>query len=126
MYIIMYSLLDITMTRTKHPDLTMFGRAPADAARRGVRVTTTRDLGDVVRLERLRRFGRREDAVTQLGLSAARLGGLERGQAGPKVEAMLHLLTDLGLDVVLVPRDPHYSLRDAALDEPPPRGRRAR
>ncbi|HUX32960.1 MAG TPA: hypothetical protein VMV51_03740 [Gemmatimonadaceae bacterium] len=102
------------MARTKAPDLTLFDRAPADASRRGVRVMTAQELGEVVRFARLQRFGRREDATAQLGVSPRMLGALERGNAGARVEAVLHLLTDLGLDVVLVPRDPHRSLRDPA------------
>jgi hypothetical protein len=105
------------MPRTKTPDLSGFDRAPADASRRGVRVLTTQELGDAVRVARLQRFGRREDATSQLGVSPRMLGALERGNAGAKIEALLHLLTDLGLDVVLVPRDPHRSLREPGTAE---------
>ena len=113
------------MPRTKTPDLTQFDRARADTNRRGVRVMTPQELGDVVRLVRLQRFGRREDATTQLGVSPKMLGALERGHAGSKVEAVLHLLIDLGLDVVLVPRDPHRSLRDVEPHTATPRAPRA-
>lgn len=101
------------MARTKAPDLTALARAPTDTARRGVRVLNTQELGEVVRLARLQRFGRREDATTTLGVSSRMLGAVERGHAGAMIESMLHLLTDLGLDVVLVPRDPQRSLRKA-------------
>ena len=43
------------------------------------------------------------------------LGGLERGEGGSQLDLTLRILTDLGLDVVLVPRDPSQTLRG---DEP--------
>lgn len=102
------------MPRTKTPDLTDFDRAPTETAQRAVRVLNADELGAVLRVARLKRFGVRGDAARQLGVSAKTLGALERGEAGPKFETLLRLLTDLGLDLVLVPRDPAWSLRDRA------------
>jgi hypothetical protein len=39
------------------------------------------------------------------------LGALERGEGGSQLDLTLNVLTDLGFDVVLVPRDPSISLR---------------
>lgn len=74
-----------------------------------------KDVGDVVRVARTRKFGRRADAIRRLGVSLSMLGGLERGQGGSQLDLTLRILTDLGLDVVLVPRDPSQTLRG---DEP--------
>jgi hypothetical protein len=40
------------------------------------------------------------------------LGSLERGDGGSQLNLTLGVLTDLGFDVVLVPRDPSRSLQD--------------
>ena len=100
------------MPRPKPPDLALLAQAPADAATRGVRVLTPRDVGDVVRAARAWALGRQEDATRRLGVSRSMLGGLERGEGGSQLDLTLRVLTDLGLDVVLVPRDPAFSLRD--------------
>jgi hypothetical protein len=98
------------MPRSKQPDLTQLAKAPADAATRGVRVVTPKDVGDVVRVARARTLGRQIDASHRLGVSRSMLGGLERGEGGSQLDLTLRVLTDLGLDVVLVPRDPALSL----------------
>ena len=104
------------MPRTKQPNLNeLAAAAPSDTASRGVRVLTPKDVGDVVRVARTRKFGRRADAIRRLGVSLSMLGGLERGEGGSQLDLTLRILTDLGLDVVLVPRDPSQILRG---DEP--------
>lgn len=99
------------MSRTKKPDLTQLAAAPPDAAARGVRVLSPKDVGDVVRVARERLLGRQVDATRRLGVSRSMLGGLERGEGGSQLDLTLRVLTDLGLDVVLVPRDPSHSVR---------------
>lgn len=99
------------MPRSRKPDLSRLADAPADAARRGVRVLTAKDVGDVVRVARERSLGRQVDATRRLGVSRSMLGGLERGEGGSQLDLTLRVLMDLGFDVVLVPRDPSYSLR---------------
>jgi hypothetical protein len=99
------------MSRTKRPDLTHLAHAPPDAAARGVRVLTPKDVGNVVRVARERALGRQVDATRRLGVSRSMLGGLERGEGGSQLDLTLRVLSDLGLDVVLVPRDPAHSVR---------------
>ena len=99
------------MSRTKRPDLSQLSAAPEDAAERGVRVFTPKDVGDVVRVARERALGRQVDATRRLGVSLSMLGGLERGEGGSQLDLTMRVLTDLGFDVVLVPREPSQSLR---------------
>lgn len=99
------------MSRSKQPDLNQLAQASADAATRGVRVLTPKDVGDVVRVARTRSLGRQVDATRRLGVSRSMLGGLERGEGGSQLDLTLRVLTDLGFDVVLVPRDPSHSVR---------------
>lgn len=99
------------MSRSKRPDLTQLAVAPADAATRRVRVFTPKDVGDVVRVARERALGRQVDAAGRLGVSRSMLGGLERGEGGSQLDLTLRVLTDLGFDIVLVPRDPSLSIR---------------
>lgn len=100
------------MSRVKAPDLTHLESAPADATARGVRVLSAQDVGQVVRVARMRKLGRQLDATTRLGVSRSMLGGLERGEGGTQLDLTLRVLADLGFDVVLVPRDPANSVRD--------------
>ena len=102
------------MPRSRLPDLTQLANAPADAATRGVRVYTPKDLGDVVRVAREKVLGRQAEAAERLGVSRSMLGGLERGEGGSQLDLTLRVLTDLGFDVVLVPRDPTRSARGDA------------
>jgi hypothetical protein len=99
------------MPRSRQPDLSQLATPPVDAAARGVRVITPKDVGDVVRVARERNLGRQVDATQRLGVSRSMLGGLERGEGGSQLDLTLRVLTDLGLDVVLVPRDPSQSVR---------------
>ena len=99
------------MPRPQPADLSLLARAPADAAERGVRVLTAQEVGDVVRVVRAAKLGRQVDATHRLGVSRSMLGGLERGEGGSQLDLTLKVLTDLGLDVVLVPRDRALSLR---------------
>ena len=102
------------MPRSKQPDLNRLAKPPSDTAARGVRVVTPQDVGDVVRVARTRTLGRQVDAMHRLGVSRSMLGGLERGEGGSQLDLTLRILTDLGFDVVLVPRDPARSARGDA------------
>lgn len=99
------------MPRTRAPDLNQLPAPPHDAAMRGVRVFTPKDVGDVVRVGRERMLGRQVDATRRLGVSLSMLGGLERGEGGSQLDLTMRVLADLGFDLVLVPRDPSQSLR---------------
>jgi transcriptional regulator with XRE-family HTH domain len=48
----------------------------------------------------------------RLGVSRGMLSEFEQGQGGTQLNLALRILADLGLDVVLVPRDPAVSLRE--------------
>lgn len=100
------------MPRVTQPDLAHLDRAPVETATLGVRVLSAKDVGDVVRVARLRYLGRQIDATERLGVSRSMLGGLERGEGGSQLDLTLRVLTDLGIDVVLVPRDSTRPLRD--------------
>lgn len=100
------------MARRTRPDFGHLRKPPDDAAERGVCVANPSDVGDVVRVARAQMLGRQLDAAPRLGVSVAMLGGLERGDGGSQLNHTLGILTDLGFDVVLVPRDPARSLQD--------------
>jgi hypothetical protein len=100
------------MARRTRPNFAYLRKPPLDAAERGVCVATPNDVGDVVRVARARMLGRQADAAPRLGVSVAMLSGLERGDGGSQLNHTLGVLTDLGFDVVLVPRDPARSLAD--------------
>lgn len=102
------------MPRRKQPNLTVLSSAPRDAAARGVRVLSSLDVGEVVRWARAQKLGTQTDAVRRLGVSRTMLGSLERGEGGSQLNLTLGVLADLGLDVVLVPRDPSLSARQDA------------
>lgn len=99
------------MSRRPPPNLEALPTPAADTNLRGVRVVTLADLGDVVRSARARRVGRQAEAAERLGLGLGALAGLERGDRGVRMDTVLRVLADLGLDVVLVPRDRSHSLR---------------
>ena len=101
------------MSRSRPPDLTKLEHAPHDTSTRGVRVLTPHELGEVVRWMRAKKLGTQDQAVKRLGVSRTMLGALERGEGGSQLDLTLNVLTDLGFDVVLVPRDPSISLRIA-------------
>ncbi len=70
------------------------------------------DVGLVTRMVRARVLGRQAEAADRLGLSRGALSDLEQGRGGTQLQLALRVLADLGLDVVLVPRDGTLSLRD--------------
>lgn len=107
------------MGRRTRPDFAPLRQPPADAAQRGVCVSSPQDVGDVVRVARARLLGRQVDAAPRLGVSVGMLGSLERGDGGSQLNLTLGVLTDLGFDVVLVPRDPSRSLQDTAAGTTP-------
>ncbi|MBI3568515.1 MAG: transcriptional regulator [Gemmatimonadetes bacterium] len=78
------------------------------------------DVGDVVRTVRADTLGRQVDAASRLGVSVSMLGDLERGAGGSQLDLTLQVLADLGLDVVLVPRDAARSLRATPNSATPP------
>lgn len=95
--------------KPERPDLPP---APADAARRGVRIFDPAELGSVVRWTRGRRQLTQEEAADRLGVSADLLRALELGEGGTRLRVALDVLASLGYDLVLVPRDPAVSLRE--------------
>lgn len=99
------------MPRQSKPDLTQLRRPASDAAKRGLCVVTPKDVAEVVRLARAQTLGRQVDAAARLGVSSTMLSGLERGAGGSQLDLTLGILTDLGFDVVLVPRDPAQTLQ---------------
>lgn len=99
------------MSRRPKPDLTALPTPAHDSNRRGVRVVTPTELGDVIRMVRAQRLGRQAESAARLGLSLGVLGALERGDRGVRMDTVLRVLADLGLDVVLVPRDANEGLR---------------
>jgi hypothetical protein len=100
------------MGRRTRPDFSYLRKPPVDASQRGVCVASPGDVGDVVRVARARLLGKQVDAAPRLGVSVGMLSGLERGDGGSQLNHTLGVLTDLGFDVVLVPRDPARSLQD--------------
>lgn len=99
------------MSRQTAPDLTRLDPPPsADAVERGVRVVTPEEVGTVVRFARARALGLQRDAAPRLGVSRGMLSDFEQGSGGTQLNLALRVLADLGLDVVLVPRDPTLSL----------------
>jgi len=101
------------MPRQTAPDLTSLDRPPTAAAvARGVRVVTPEEVGTVVRVMRARVLGRQRDAAPRLGVSRGMLSDFEQGQGGTQLNLALRVLADLGLDLVLVPRDSSVSLRE--------------
>ena len=101
------------MPRQTTHDLTSLDRPPTAAAvARGVRVVTPEEVGTVVRVMRARALGRQRDAAPRLGVSRGMLSDFEQGQGGTQLNLALRVLADLGLDVVLVPRDTSVSLRE--------------
>ncbi len=99
------------MPRSKRPNLSDLADAPPDSASRGVRVHDPKDIGNVVRVAREQLLGRQVDATHRLGVSRTMLGALERGEGGSQLDLTMRILTDLGFDIVLVPRDPSHSVR---------------
>lgn len=103
------------MSRQTAPDLTRLDPPPAaSAVARGARVVTPAEVGTVVRVARARALGRQREAALRLGVSRGMLSNFELGQGGTQLDLALRILADLGLDVVLVPRDPTLSLRENA------------
>jgi len=101
------------MPRITTPDLTRLDPPPTAAAvARGVRVVTPDEVGSVVRVVRARALGLQREAALKLGVSRGMLSDLEQGLGGTQLNLALRVLADLGLDVVLVPRDPALSLRE--------------
>lgn len=73
---------------------------------------TTEEVGAVVRTMRARALGHQAEAANRLGVSRGTLSDLEQGRGGTHLQLALRVLADLGLDVVLVPRDARVSLRE--------------
>ena len=101
----------LNMPRQSAPDFSHLRPPVLDTAKRGLCVLTPKDVAEVVRSARARTLGRQIDAAARLGVSQTMLSGLERGAGGSQLDLTLGILTDLGFDVVLVPRDPAQSLQ---------------
>ena len=100
------------MPRPPAPDLTKLDPPPMpDAVARGVRVVTPDEMGTVVRVMRARALGLQREAADRLGVSRGMLSDLEQGRGGTQLQLALRVLADLGVDVVLVPRDARVTLR---------------
>ncbi|MCE2901859.1 MAG: helix-turn-helix domain-containing protein [Gemmatimonas sp.] len=99
-----------TVSKPQTPDLPP---PPPGTHARGAAVYSADELGQVVRYLRQLRGKRQRDTAGQLGVSTAVLHRLESGTEGVRLQNALEILAGLGLDVVLVPRDPRISLRDA-------------
>lgn len=103
------------MPRTRAPDLTKLDPPPAaESVARGARVVTPEEVGTVVRAMRARMLGHQKEAADRLGVSRGMLSDFEQGHGGTQLQLALRVLADLGLDVVLVPRDARVSLRTGA------------
>lgn len=89
-------------------------RPRADTALRGGRVVDAMELGQVLRWMRGTKGVRQLEAAASLGVSPELLRGLERGDRGVHLGTALDVLARLGLDLVIVPRDPKMNLRDEA------------
>lgn len=87
-------------------------RPRADTAVRGGRVVDAMELGQVLRWMRGTKGVRQLEAAASLGVSPELLRGLERGDRGVHLGTALDVLARLGLDLVIVPRDPTMDLRD--------------
>lgn len=101
------------MPRPQKPDLSRLDPPPtAEVVARGARVLTADEVGAVVRTMRARAMGHQAEAAHRLGVSRGALSDLEQGRGGTNLHLALRVLADLGLDVVLVPRDARVSLRE--------------
>jgi hypothetical protein len=94
-----------------------------DVTARGGGVTTPDDVGAVLRWVRGERHAALEDAAARSGVSRNLFRDMERATGAVSLGRALVVLASLGLDVVLVPRDPALSLRDPR-DHPPAGGAR--
>jgi transcriptional regulator with XRE-family HTH domain len=77
-------------------------------------VTTPTELGALVRWLRGVRQLPLENVAAGTGVSQDLLRGLEKADRNVRLSSALDVLAALGLDVVLVPRDPTLNLRDPA------------
>lgn len=101
------------MPRPPAPDTSTLDAPPsADAVARGARVVTAGEIGLVARMVRARVLGRQDAAADRLGVSRGALSDFEHGHGGTHLDVALRVLADLGLDLVLVPRDPALALRE--------------
>ncbi len=92
--------------------------APHDAAVRGVLVATPAELGHVIRWVRGERQVTLLQAAAGLGVSPNVLRGLEHADRDVGVSTALEILMGLGLDVVLVPRNPDLRLKAPPVARP--------
>ncbi|WP_411281597.1 helix-turn-helix domain-containing protein [Gemmatimonas sp.] len=98
--------------RVSTPTRPTLMRPRADTAVRGGRVVDAVELGQVLRWMRGTKGVRQLEAAASLGVSPELLRGLERGDRGVHLGTALDVIARLGLDLVLVPRDPTMDLRD--------------
>ena len=90
----------------------------ADTSSRGARVVTADELGQVLRWMRGMRGATQLDDASSLGVSPELLRGLEKGDRGVRLGTAMEVLARVGIDVVLVPRDPELSLQPPDNEQP--------
>ena len=89
---------------------------PPDITARGARVVTPAELGQILRWMRGMRGVPQTEAAASLGVSPELLRGLEKGDRGVHLGTAMEVLARLGLDLVVVPRDPDLSLQPSDSD----------
>ena len=111
------------VSKTAVPDL---AAAKPDTTTRGGRVVTPAELGQVLRWMRGLRGARQTAVAASLGVSPELLRGLEKGDRGVHLDTAMEVMARLGLDLVVVPRDPTLSLQISGSDvsEEPTKSRR--
>ena len=83
----------------------------ADAGVRGGIIATPADLGAVIRWARGVRQLTLDEVAAGTGVSQSLLRGLEKADRDVGLRAALEVVSTLGFDIVLVPRDPKLQLR---------------
>jgi DNA-binding XRE family transcriptional regulator len=74
-----------------------------DALSHAYRLTTTIEIGALLRTERAARGLSQADMAARLGVSRQTLVGLEAGAEGTAAGTLLRILTDLGIVLIALP-----------------------
>ena len=72
-----------------------------------LRVQQAASLGALVRAERVGRGLNQAEMAARLGVSRGLLAGLERGDRGVRLDLVLQVLADLGIELVAIPSGAH-------------------
>ena len=72
-----------------------------------LRVQQAANLGALVRAERVGRGLNQAEMAARLGVSRGLLAGLERGDRGVRLDLVLQVLADLGIELVAFPSGAH-------------------